>query len=76
MPNPAEEHSEGNAMDPMSDWAGEETAMTQLIPGNKPAPLSPAPVQRQIAGSGGALRCQVVEQQPRRHHFQPLKSRL
>ena len=54
VPNPAEEHSEGNAMDPMSDWAGEETAMTQVISGNKPAPLSPAPVQRQIAGSGGA----------------------
>ena len=53
-PHPAEEHSEGNAMDPMSDWAGEETAMTQVISGNKPAPLSPAPVQRQIAGSGGA----------------------
>ena len=53
-PHPAEEHSEGNAMDPMSDWAGEETAVTQVISGNKPAPLSPAPVQRQIAGSGGA----------------------
>jgi hypothetical protein len=53
VPNPAEEHSEGNAMDPMSDWASEETAMTQVISGNKPAPLSPAPVQRQIAGSGG-----------------------
>ena len=53
VPNPAEEHSEGNAMDPMSDWAGEEAAMTQVISGNKPAPLSPAPVQRQIAGSGG-----------------------
>ena len=52
--HPAEEQSEGNAMDPMSDWAGEEAAMTQVISGNKPAPLSPAPVQRQIAGSGGA----------------------
>jgi len=54
VPHPAEEPSEGSAMDPMSDWAGEETAMTQVISGNKPAPLSPAPVQRQIAGSGGA----------------------
>lgn len=53
-PHPAEELLEGNAMDPMSDWAGEETAMTQVISGNKPAPLSPAPVQRQTAGSGGA----------------------
>ena len=54
VPHPAEAQSGGDAMDPMSDLAGEEAAMTQVISGNKPAPLSPAPVQRRIAGSGGA----------------------
>ena len=51
-PHPAEEHSEGNAMDPMSDWAGEQGAMPQALPESQPAPEAPAPVKRQIAGGG------------------------
>lgn len=51
--HPAEELAGSDPMDPMSDLAGTDSAMTQVVSGNRPAPVSPAPVQRQVAGGGG-----------------------
>ena len=50
--HPATELQGGDPMDPMSDLAGEQTALPQNSFESQSAPEAPAPVKRQVAGGG------------------------